>query len=60
MGIISALLTGGTIVGKVCQALSSGLTKSVKLSNGSNIIAPDLVVGGGRFIKSDNGRYSIL
>lgn len=60
MGIISALLTGGTIVGKVCQALSSGLTKSVKLSNGSNIIAPDLVVGGGRFIKSDDNTEHVM
>lgn len=60
MGIISTLLTGGTIVGKVCQALSSALTKSVKLSNGSNIIAPDLVVGGGKFIKSDDNTEHVM
>lgn len=60
MGIISALLTGGTIVGKVCQALSSPLTKSVKLSNGSNIVVSDLVVGGGKFIKSDDNSEHVM
>lgn len=54
MGLISSLLTGGTIVGKVCQALSSALTKSANLSNGSNVVVTDLVVGGGKFFKSDD------
>lgn len=54
MGIISSLLTGGTIVGKVCQALSSAFTNSANLPNGSNVVVPDLVVGGGKFFKSDD------
>ena len=36
MGIISTLLTGGSILGKVCQMISeSGIVHSVKCANGS-------------------------
>lgn len=60
MGIISALLTGGTIVGKVCQALSSAISNADTLSNGSKIIDPNLIVGGARFIKSDDNNEHVM
>lgn len=60
MGIISTLLTGGTIVGRVCQALSSALSTSVNLSNGCSIVDSQLVVGGGRFIKSDDNNEHVM
>ncbi len=60
MGIISALLTGGTVVGKVCQALSSVFAKTVKLSNGNSLVDSKLIVGGGRFIRSDDNTEHVM
>ncbi len=38
MGIISTLLTGGSILGKVCQMITeSGIVKSVKCADGSEL-----------------------
>jgi hypothetical protein len=54
MSIINALLTGGTIVGKICQSLSGVLTEKHDLGDGKTLEMSDLVVGGGKFIKSDD------
>lgn len=52
MGIISALLTGGVLVGNVCHAL--GAASSKKLPNGARIIDSKLTIGGVRFMRSDD------
>ncbi len=52
MGIISTLLTGGSILGKVCQMISeSGIVKSVNCADGSEIMlkAAKTEINGVRF-----------
>lgn len=59
MGIISTLLTGGSILGKVCQMISeSGIVKSVNCADGSEIMlrAAKTEINGVRFteiVKND-------
>ncbi len=53
MGIISALLTGGTLIGKVCQTLSGALSNIyVDELTGVRIAEGDLTVAGVRFFQS--------
>ena len=60
MGIISTLLTGGSILGKVCQMISeSGIVHSVKCANGLQfeLKAARTEINGVRFTKvAQNGK----
>jgi hypothetical protein len=42
------------MVGKICQSLSGTLTEKHDLGDGKTLEMSDLVVGGGKFIKSDD------
>ncbi|WP_312635362.1 hypothetical protein [Oscillibacter sp.] len=55
MGIISTLLTGGCLVGKLCQGLSSAFSSnSICVQNGvTKIYDADLSVGGATFYSSN-------
>lgn len=55
MSIISTLLTGVSIVGKVCQALSGAANlKRLRSEDGLEIVyEPDMTVGGATFYKSN-------
>jgi hypothetical protein len=52
MGIINTLLTGGCILGKICQAISEGVTSSIETENGkSTLRAGKEEINGVRFIE---------
>lgn len=55
MGIISTLLTGGALVGKICQSLSSAFTATDEATNITVSLSP-LSIGGVKFMKSNAER----
>lgn len=60
MSLINSLLTGGTIIGKIAQSLIGAFSKSAALSNGSKLAMADLVVGGGKFMQSDDNEEHVM
>lgn len=56
MSIISALLTGGTLIGKVCQTLTRALANVyVDEETGCNVAVSELDISGVKFFQSDAG-----
>lgn len=55
MGFFNSLITGVTAAGNIGRALVSAYTnRKTTLSNGKTVVVADIVVGGGRFMHSDD------
>lgn len=59
MGIISALITGGTLIGKVCQALSGNMKSAVDEATGTVVEMAGLETCGVKFMKINSEPYML-
>ncbi|MDR1447735.1 MAG: hypothetical protein LBI63_02065 [Candidatus Ancillula sp.] len=55
MGIFSSLLTGGALLGKVCQSLSGVFSEENVFKDGDVTYSGGVKIGGGQFVRVDGG-----
>lgn len=60
MGIINALLTGGVLIGKICQAVGGGLGKTYTDEASGVTVSGDVSSGGVKFFRSDASGQSMV